>query len=531
MARVADSGFRSSGSSLAASRRATLQPQRQSGSSTTEGHVEAQVEEQLRRQMEQNAVLAKRNAIFSSRITELENTIQSLREEIVLLKRTCELERIVDALEENLTTNFNASLSHLHQVRLTHGLRLRQKKNSNSAHEVVAPELPAANAVFETPMDNSRAQSGSAQFQRQSQSQSQAPPVNKEKKKESFTVPLYFKKTDDGDFNKKLSSLLESSDAEDADAGEVRSVGPFAFEKKSPGNEEQRSSSLFFPRPDTNNFEDSVEPRDSWDIGASEKAKEKFHKIRSQQNTSGSGLDEGDGDGNGDGDGDEGSEADCKESSTPARGKQENSRRFSPASKEFEHAEETADRTSHYSPSHQQSASPSSPAAKPPQSGNASVLHSSANSQKRGNLDQELNQLGSAAAAETISSTGKYEADRADHDPPHEARRSTRVKKEVNYKPMAGNTKMRRDSVHMRDAVGDNVFYVSHAKEERSKARDESQEPSAPRKPLANLTNTQGSPSKTEKPKKKRPKRINELSIFDFDSEYQLPGRKKRSKS
>ena len=103
-------------------------------------------------------------------------------------------------------------------------------------------------------------------------------------------------------------------------------------------------------------------------------------------------------------------------------------------------------------------------------------------------------------------------------------RRPSRNRKEVSYKPLSMRAKMRRESIKMLDAVGDNVLInYSTSSKKRTNESQQQQEPKDPeepqnkRKALSNITNTAKSTNK--KHQSLDPFAQADLSIFDFQED------------
>ena len=103
-------------------------------------------------------------------------------------------------------------------------------------------------------------------------------------------------------------------------------------------------------------------------------------------------------------------------------------------------------------------------------------------------------------------------------------RRPSRNRKEVSYKPLSMRAKMRRESIKMLDAVGDNVLInYSTSSKKRTNESQQQQEPKDPeepqnkRKALSNITNTAKSTNK--KRQSLDPFAQADLSIFDFQED------------
>ncbi|RCK67256.1 hypothetical protein Cantr_02965 [Candida viswanathii] len=108
-------------------------------------------------------------------------------------------------------------------------------------------------------------------------------------------------------------------------------------------------------------------------------------------------------------------------------------------------------------------------------------------------------------------------------------RRPTRARKEVSYKPLSLNAKMRRESVKMLDAVGENVL-INYGV---SKDGHEEEKKQSKRRPLLNITNTSNSNRKKRKSiaadtpiSSSQPN--SDLSIFDFDQVDVKPPKSRR---
>lgn len=99
-------------------------------------------------------------------------------------------------------------------------------------------------------------------------------------------------------------------------------------------------------------------------------------------------------------------------------------------------------------------------------------------------------------------------------------RRPTRARKEVSYKPLSLNAKMRRESVKMLDAVGENVLINYSVKKSNQKDTNDNESKSTKRKPLKNITNSNNA-SKKRKSLATTPtpnlSSNSDLSVFDFD--------------
>lgn len=115
------------------------------------------------------------------------------------------------------------------------------------------------------------------------------------------------------------------------------------------------------------------------------------------------------------------------------------------------------------------------------------------------------------------------------------SRRPTRARKEVSYKPVSLNAKMRRESAKLLDAVGENVLinYAVNKSKSESTANNNNEPKPNKRKPLKNITNTNNST-------KKRKSMVNiasssnfntdadlDLSVFDFDHADTKPKKKR----
>ncbi|RCK54896.1 hypothetical protein Cantr_04119 [Candida viswanathii] len=108
-------------------------------------------------------------------------------------------------------------------------------------------------------------------------------------------------------------------------------------------------------------------------------------------------------------------------------------------------------------------------------------------------------------------------------------RRPTRARKEVSYKPLSLNAKMRRESVKMLDAVGENVL-INYGV---SKDGHEEEKKQSKRRPLLNITNTSNSNRKKRKSMAADTPVLSaqpnsDLSIFDFDQVDIKPRKSRR---
>ncbi|EMG50754.1 hypothetical protein G210_1199 [Candida maltosa Xu316] len=108
-------------------------------------------------------------------------------------------------------------------------------------------------------------------------------------------------------------------------------------------------------------------------------------------------------------------------------------------------------------------------------------------------------------------------------------RRPTRARKEVSYKPLALNKKMRRESAKLVDAVGENALINYTVDSKKRKVEVKSEYPSQSthkRKPLASLNTNTASTTKTRKSVNLKSSG-SDLAIFDFQEEAAIPNNRR----
>lgn len=414
-----------------------LPPSSSSSSSSSSKEINLGEDELIQTYVDQNRILAKRNAIYSTKITELENKLNQSNLENTRLRNT--LLSLVTSIESNVMTNVNNILQLIQQSRITNGLPRNAQLDCLGQLERPETSTPL-NSTSSTPAFNIEES------------------TVKESKTNNYGVPQYFKRKspeEKEELLEKFSTILEQLESDD-----LVTVANITTTTK---NEDRTtwelpppSSESKLPLESTFNEKISVLQEDL------EQTNTKIMENPSSSSSSSSG-----------------SQINSDEPISTLKLK----------SKTTKETEEKG---------------------KKPSSKTTKKSTSLVKTEEKPNT-------------ETVATEPVVTARASSEELP--PRRPSRNRKEVSYKPLSMRAKMRRESIKMLDAVGDNVLinYSTSSKKRANESQQQQHEPKDPeepqnkRKALSNITNTAKSTNK--KHQSLDPFAQADLSIFDFQED------------
>ncbi|KGU32620.1 hypothetical protein W5O_01931 [Candida albicans Ca6] len=413
-----------------------LPPSSSSSSSSSSKEINLGEDELIQTYVDQNRILAKRNAIYSTKITELENKLNQSNLENTRLRNT--LLSLVTSIESNVMTNVNNILQSIQQSRITNGLPRNAQLDCLGQSERPETSTPL-NSTSSTPAFNIEES------------------AVRESKTNNYGVPQYFKRKspeEKEELSEKFSTILEQSESDD-----LVTVANITTTTK---NEDRTtwelppaSSESKLPLESTFNEKISVLQEDS------EQTNTKIMENPSSSSSSSSG-----------------SQINSDEPISTLKSKSKTTK-------------ETKEK------------------GKKPSSKTTKKSTSLVKTEEKPNT-------------ETVATEPVVTARASSEELP--PRRPSRNRKEVSYKPLSMRAKMRRESIKMLDAVGDNVLInYSTSSKKRANESQQQQEPKDPeepqnkRKALSNITNTTKSTNK--KRQSLDPFAQADLSIFDFQED------------
>lgn len=411
-----------------------LPPSSSSSSSSSSKEINLGEDELIQTYVDQNRILAKRNAIYSTKITELENKLNQSNLENTRLRNT--LLSLVTSIESNVITNVNNILQLIQQSRITNGLPRNAQLDCLGQLERPETSTPL-NSTSSTPAFNIEES------------------AVRESKTNNYGVPQYFKRKspeEKEELSEKFSTILEQLESDD-----LVTVANITTTTK---NEDRTtwelppvSSESKLPLESTFNEKSSVLQEDL------EQTNTKIMENPSSSSSSGSQIN----------------------SDEP----------ISTLKLKSKTTKETKEK------------------GKKPSSKTTKKSTSLVKTEEKSNTET----VATEPAVTTRASSEEL--------PP---RRPSRNRKEVSYKPLSMRAKMRRESIKMLDAVGDNVLInYSTSSKKRANESQQQQEPKDPeepqnkRKALSNITNTAKSTNK--KRQSLDPFAQADLSIFDFQED------------
>lgn len=411
-----------------------LPPSSSSSSSSSSKEINLGEDELIQTYVDQNRILAKRNAIYFTKITELENKLNQSNLENTRLRNT--LLSLVTSIESNVITNVNNILQLIQQSRITNGLPRNAQLDCLGQLERPETSTPL-NSTSSTPAFNIEES------------------TVKESKTNNYGVPQYFKRKspeEKEELSEKFSTILEQLESDD-----LVTVANITTTTK---NEDRTtwelppvSSESKLPLESTFNEKSSVLQEDL------EQTNTKIMENPSSSSSSGSQIN----------------------SDEP----------ISTLKLKSKTTKETKEK------------------GKKPSSKTTKKSTSLVKTEEKSNTET----VATEPAVTTRASSEEL--------PP---RRPSRNRKEVSYKPLSMRAKMRRESIKMLDAVGDNVLInYSTSSKKRTNESQQQQEPKDPeepqnkRKALSNITNTAKSTNK--KRQSLDPFAQADLSIFDFQED------------
>lgn len=154
-------------------------------------------DELIQTYVDQNRILAKRNAIYSTKITELENKLNQSNLENTRLRNT--LLSLVTSIESNVMTNVNNILQLIQQSRITNGLPRNAQLDCLGQLERPETSTPL-NSTSSTPAFNIEES------------------AVRESKTNNYGVPQYFKRKspeEKEELSEKFSTILEQLESDD----------------------------------------------------------------------------------------------------------------------------------------------------------------------------------------------------------------------------------------------------------------------------------------------------------------------------
>ncbi|RLP63191.1 hypothetical protein L150_01906 [Candida albicans Ca529L] len=414
-----------------------LPPSSSSSSSSSSKEINLGEDELIQTYVDQNRILAKRNAIYSTKITELENKLNQSNLENTRLRNT--LLSLVTSIESNVMTNVNNILQSIQQSRITNGLPRNAQLDCLGQSERPETSTPL-NSTSSTPAFNIEES------------------AVRESKTNNYGVPQYFKRKspeEKEELLEKFSTILEQSESDDL-VTVANTTTTTKNEDRTTWELPPVSSESKLPLESTFNEKISVLQEDS------EQTNTKIMENPSSSSSSSSG-----------------SQINSDEPISTLKSKSKTTK-------------ETKEK------------------GKKPSSKTTKKSTSLVKTEEKPNTET----VATEPAVTTRASSEEL--------PP---RRPSRNRKEVSYKPLSMRAKMRRESIKMLDAVGDNVLinYSTSSKKRANESQQQQQEPKDPeepqnkRKALSNITNTAKSTNK--KRQSLDPFAQADLSIFDFQED------------
>lgn len=414
-----------------------LLPSSSSSSSSSSKEINLGEDELIQTYVDQNRILAKRNAIYSTKITELENKLNQSNLENTRLRNT--LLSLVTSIESNVMTNVNNILQLIQQSRITNGLPRNAQLDCLGQLERPETSTPL-NSTSSTPAFNIEES------------------AVRESKTNNYGVPQYFKRKSPEEKEEsleKFSTILEQLESDD--------LVTVANTTTTTKNEDRTTWEL----PPVSN--ESKLPLEST-------FNEKISVLQEDLDQTNTKIME-----------------NPSSSSSSSSGSQINSDEpISTLKLKSKTTKETKEK------------------------GKKSSSKTTKKSTSLVKTEEEPN-------TETVATEPVATARASSEELP--PRRPSRNRKEVSYKPLSMRAKMRRESIKMLDAVGDNVLinYSTSSKKRANESQQQQQEPKDPeepqnkRKALSNITNTAKSTNK--KRQSLDPFAQADLSIFDFQED------------
>lgn len=414
-----------------------LPPSSSSSSSSSSKEINLGEDELIQTYVDQNRILAKRNAIYSTKITELENKLNQSNLENTRLRNT--LLSLVTSIESNVMTNVNNILQLIQQSRITNGLPRNAQLDCLGQLERPETSTPL-NSTSSTPAFNIEES------------------AVRESKTNNYGVPQYFKRKspeEKEELLEKFSTILEQLESDDL-VTVANTTTTTKNEDRTTWELPPVSSESKLPLESTFNEKSSVLQEDL------EQTNTKIMENPSSSSSSSSG-----------------SQINSDEPISTLKLKSKTTK-------------ETKEK------------------GKKPSSKTTKKSTSLVKTEEKSNTET----VATEPAVTTRASSEEL--------PP---RRPSRNRKEVSYKPLSMRAKMRRESIKMLDAVGDNVLinYSTSSKKRANESQQQQQEPKDPeepqnkRKALSNITNTAKSTNK--KRQSLDPFAQADLSIFDFQED------------
>lgn len=413
-----------------------LPPSSSSSSSSSSKEINLGEDELIQTYVDQNRILAKRNAIYFTKITELENKLNQSNLENTRLRNT--LLSLVTSIESNVITNVNNILQLIQQSRITNGLPRNAQLDCLGQLERPETSTPL-NSTSSTPAFNIEES------------------TVKESKTNNYGVPQYFKRKSPEEKEEsleKFSTILEQLESDDL-VTVANTTTTTKNEDRTTWELPPASSESKLPLESTFNEKISVLQEDL------EQTNTKIMENPSSSSSSSSG-----------------SQINSDEPISTLKLKSKTTK-------------ETKEK------------------GKKPSSKTTKKSTSLVKTEEKPNTET----VATEPAVTTRASSEEL--------PP---RRPSRNRKEVSYKPLSMRAKMRRESIKMLDAVGDNVLInYSTSSKKRTNESQQQQEPKDPeepqnkRKALSNITNTAKSTNK--KRQSLDPFAQADLSIFDFQED------------
>lgn len=413
-----------------------LPPSSSSSSSSSSKEINLGEDELIQTYVDQNRILAKRNAIYFTKITELENKLNQSNLENTRLRNT--LLSLVTSIESNVITNVNNILQLIQQSRITNGLPRNAQLDCLGQLERPETSTPL-NSTSSTPAFNIEES------------------TVKESKTNNYGVPQYFKRKSPEEKEEsleKFSTILEQLESDDL-VTVANTTTTTKNEDRTTWELPSASSESKLPLESTFNEKISVLQEDL------EQTNTKIMENPSSSSSSSSG-----------------SQINSDEPISTLKLKSKTTK-------------ETKEK------------------GKKPSSKTTKKSTSLVKTEEKPNTET----VATEPAVTTRASSEEL--------PP---RRPSRNRKEVSYKPLSMRAKMRRESIKMLDAVGDNVLInYSTSSKKRTNESQQQQEPKDPeepqnkRKALSNITNTAKSTNK--KRQSLDPFAQADLSIFDFQED------------
>ncbi|KHC65631.1 hypothetical protein MGE_01932 [Candida albicans P75010] len=411
-----------------------LLPSSSSSSSSSSKEINLGEDELIQTYVDQNRILAKRNAIYSAKITELENKLNQSNLENTRLRNM--LLSLVTSIESNVMTNVNNILQSIQQSRITNGLPRNAQLDCLGQLERPETSTPL-NSTSSTPAFNIEES------------------AVRESKTNNYVVPQYFKRKSPEEKEEsleKFSTILEQSESDDL-VTVANTTTTTKNEDRTTWELPPASSESKLPLESTFNEKSSVLQEDS------EQTNTKIMENPSSSSSSGSQIN----------------------SDEP----------ISTLKSKSKTTKETKEK------------------GKKPSSKTTKKSTSLVKTEEKPNT-------------ETVATEPEVTTRASSEELP--PRRPSRNRKEVSYKPLSMRAKMRRESIKMLDAVGDNVLInYSTSSKKRANESQQQQEPKDPeepqnkRKALSNITNTAKSTNK--KRQSLDPFAQADLSIFDFQED------------